>query len=173
MKQALWKLGRLLLDVLEIHGAAIFLFVLCFTMFLQVVFRYLLKHPSPALFEITQYSFPWGVLLGAACAQRYRDHMRFNIIYERLPEKLKLLIDVVFDLAMIVLFAISLPTIIHTALWYHMLRSEVLGIPWTYLVFCLPLFMMLVMLHNFSHIYRTLYTLVKKMPRRMEVKPWL
>lgn len=172
-KRVLRKLGKFVLDAVEIHGSALFLCTLCFTMFLQVVFRYLLKHPSPDLFEVTQYSFPWGVLLGAACAQRYRDHMRFNILYERFPNKLRLLLDVFFDLAMVGFFAYSLPPILRQTLWYHMLRSEVLGIPWTYLVFCLPIFMVLVILHNVVHVWRALQEIIGGRPRQVEAKPWL
>lgn len=164
---------RALLNALELHGSSLFLFTLFITMLLQVIFRYLLKKPSPELFEITQYSFPWGVLLGAACAQRYRDHIRFNILYNKFPKKARLVIDVIFDMAVVVLFAFSMRTVLHQTFWYSMLRSEVLDIPWTYLVFCLPLFLVLVIIHNLVHIYHAIREIARDVPHSPEAKPWL
>ncbi len=172
VRRLIRKLFSTLLDFIEIHGSTLFLFTVLLTMFGQVVARYLLKKPSPELFEITQYAFPWGVLLGAACAQRYRDHIRFNILYDKLPRKARLAIDVVFDLAIIVLFTISLPTVIRQMIWYRILRSEVLNIPWTYLVVCLPLFMVLVIIHNVTHLYSGLRELATGIPRKPMRRPW-
>jgi TRAP-type C4-dicarboxylate transport system permease small subunit len=58
------RIIRGLMDALEVHGSTLFLFTIFITMFLQVVLRYLFNKPSPALFEVTQYAFPWGTLLG-------------------------------------------------------------------------------------------------------------
>lgn len=172
-RKVLQRIVRGAIDVLEIHGSALFLFTVFLTMFLQVVFRYLLNKPSPALFEVTQYAFPWGVFLGAACAQRYRDHIRFNILYDKLPKRARLVIDVIFDAAVVCLFTLSMPTVLRQIFWYHMLRSEVLNIPWTYLVFCLPLFLALVIVHNLVYIYYAIRELITGIPSKVGRKPWL
>ncbi|RKX50869.1 MAG: TRAP transporter small permease [Thermotoga sp.] len=167
------KLIKVTVDIVEIHLSSIFLFAVFATMFLQVWLRYIFRMPSPQLYEITQYSFVWTVLLGAAFAHRYRDHIRFNIIYEKLPRKMQLVIDIVFDLLMVVLFSISLKPIFRQAFWYHMIRSEVLGIPWTYLVLCLPLFLIFVIGHNIVFLYYEFRELFTGKPMKTEEKPWL
>jgi TRAP-type C4-dicarboxylate transport system permease small subunit len=167
------RIIRGLMDALEVHGSTLFLFTIFITMFLQVVLRYLFNKPSPALFEVTQYAFPWGTLLGAACAQRYRDHIRFNILYDKFPKRVRLVIDVIFDFAIVGLFALSMPEVFHQTFWYYMLRSEVLDIPWTYLVFCLPLFLILVIIHNLVHIYHAIREIITGIPYQPEAKPWL
>lgn len=173
LRRSLVRIPQFLMDVIEIHGSALFLLTVFTTMFLQVIARYLLRNPSPELFEVTQYAFPWGVLLGAACAQRYRDHIRFNILYDKLPRRARLGIDIVFDSAITALFVLSLRPVFYQAFWYHMLRSEVLEIPWTYLVFCLPIFLILVIIHNLTYLYHAIRELVMGKPGKPAVKPWL
>jgi TRAP-type C4-dicarboxylate transport system permease small subunit len=166
------KFFHFLLTFVEDYASSLFLFIVFIGMFLQVVLRYLFKHPSPELFEVTQYAFPWGVLLGAAYAQRHRDHIRFNIIYEKLPRKVQLLLDLVFDLLILGLFVFALPSVLRQTFWYGMLRSEVLGIPWNYLVFCLPLFLILIIIHNAIFIYRGIREFLTGKITPPEEKPW-
>jgi len=166
------KVVKFIVDLFEKHLSAIFLFVLFLSMFLQVILRYVFNMPSPELYEISTYSFAWTVLLGAAFARRYRDHIRFNIIYERLPRKVQLVIDIIFDSFLTVLLILAFPPVIRQALWYKMIRSEVLGIPWTYLVMCLPIFMGLVVGRNIVFLYRELRELIKGEPMKVEEKPW-
>lgn len=169
-----WPLNifKKVLDVVEIHIPSILLFAFTLSMFLQVLLRYVFKFPSPELYEITSYSFVWTVLLGAAYAHRYRDHLRFNIIYEKLPRKAQLVVDIAFDSLITVLFIISLKPILKQTFWYHIIRTEVLGIPWTYLVICLPIFMILVVYHNIVFIYYEIRELIKGIPINLEGKPW-
>ncbi|PLV59051.1 TRAP transporter small permease [Thermotoga sp. KOL6] len=163
---------KTILDVLEIHLPSILLFTFTISLFLQVLLRYVFKFPSPELYEITSYCFVWTVLLGAACAHRYRDHLRFNIIYEKLPRKVQLVIDITFDSFITILFIISLKPILKQTFWYHLIRSEVLGIPWTYLVISLPVFMILVIYHNISYVYYGIRELITGVPAKTEGKPW-
>jgi len=167
------KILKTVVDIVEQHLSSIFLFSVFISMFFQVWLRYIFKMPSPELYEITLYSFAWAVLLGAAYAHRYRDHIRFNIIYEKLPRKAQLVIDIVFDALLTILFTISLRPVFRQAFWYHMIRSEVLGIPWTYLVFCLPLFIILVIGHNVIFLYYEIRELFTGKPMNLEEKPWL
>jgi TRAP-type C4-dicarboxylate transport system, small permease component len=91
------KVLKIISNVLEVHVPAISIFVLFLSMFLQVILRYGFKHPSPELFEISSYTFVWTVLLGAALANRYRNHIKFDIIYNKLPQKARIVIDILFD----------------------------------------------------------------------------
>ncbi|MCD6552348.1 TRAP transporter small permease [Thermotoga sp.] len=172
MRKWLLSIFKGVLDAVEIHMPSILLFAFTLSMFLQVLLRYVFKFPSPELYEITSYSFVWTVLLGAAYAHRYRDHLKFNIIYEKLPRKAQLVIDITFDSLITVLFIISLKPILKQAFWYHIIRTEVLGIPWTYLVLCLPVFMILVVYHNIVFIYYEIRELITGIPVNLEGKPW-
>ncbi|MGB9821782.1 MAG: TRAP transporter small permease [Pseudothermotoga sp.] len=153
---------RVISNILEIHVPAVSIFVLFLSMFLQVVLRYGFKHPSPELFEISSYTFVWTVLLGAALANRYKNHIRFDIVYNKLPRKARLIIDIVFDSLFSILLLISLFPVVKQSIWYRIIKSEVLGIPWTYLVICLPLMMILITIQNGLSVYRNVLELLKR-----------
>lgn len=155
-------------NILEVHIPAISIFVLFLSMFLQVILRYGFKHPSPELFEISSYTFVWTVLLGAALANRYKNHIKFDIIYNKLSRKAKLIIDIVFDSMFSVLMAVSLFPVIKQSIWYRIIKSEVLGIPWTYLTICLPLMMVLIIVQNSLSIYKNAIELFKKTTEKTE-----
>lgn len=153
---------KIISDVIQVHIPAISILILFLSMFLQVILRYGFKHPSPELFEISSYTFVWTVLLGAALANRSKNHIRFDIVYSKLPKKIQLFTDIVFDGLFSFLLLISLSPIIRQALWYRIIKSEVLGIPWTFLVICLPLMMILIIIQNIISIYKNTIVLLKK-----------
>jgi len=166
------KFLKVLVDVFEKHLSSIMLFILFASMFIQVILRYFFNMPSPELFEISTYSFVWTVLLGAAFASRYRDHIRFNIIYEKFPRKVQLIVDIFFDTFFNLLLLISLYPVLRQSFWYKIIRSEVLNIPWTYLVICLPIAMVLIIVHNSIFIYKAIIELIKRKHVDVEEKPW-
>lgn len=141
-------------------------------MFMQVLLRYVFRHPSPEAFEISSYSFVWSVLLGAALANRYKNHIRFDILYNKLPRKVQIVIDIFFDAFFSLLLIISLRPIVSQALWYRIIKSEVLGIPWTYLTLCLPIAMLLMIADNFRFIILNLRELIFNKPLKLEERPW-
>ncbi|WP_448534917.1 TRAP transporter small permease [Pseudothermotoga sp.] len=159
-------------DVVQIHVPAVCVLILFSSMFAQVVLRYVFRHPSPEAFEISSYSFVWSVLLGAALANRYKNHIKFDIIYNKFPRKVQIVTDIVFDLFFSSLLIISLKPIVSQALWYKIIRSEVLGIPWTYLTLCLPIAMVLMIIDNFRFIFLNLRELLFKKPFKMEERSW-
>ncbi|MDI6862046.1 MAG: hypothetical protein QMC97_01535, partial [Pseudothermotoga sp.] len=70
------------------------------------------------------------------------------------------------------LLIISLKPVVSQALWYKIIRSEVLGIPWTYLALCLPIAMVLMIIDNVRFIFLNLRELFFREPYKMEERPW-
>ncbi len=159
-------------DVVQIHVPAVCVLILFSSMFAQVLLRYVFRHPSPEAFEISSYSFVWSVLLGAALANRYKNHIKFDIIYNKFPRKVQIVTDIVFDTFFTTLLIVSLKPIVSQALWYKIIRSEVLGIPWTYLTLCLPIAMVLMIIDNFRFTFFNLRELFFRKPYKMEERPW-
>ncbi|MDI6863864.1 MAG: TRAP transporter small permease, partial [Pseudothermotoga sp.] len=91
------KVLKKIKDIFQIHVPAVCVLILFLSMFSQVVLRYVFRHPSPEAFEISSYSFVWSVLLGAALANRYKNHIKFDIIYNKFPRKAQIVTDVFFD----------------------------------------------------------------------------
>lgn len=159
-------------NLTQIHLPAVCVLILFSSMFMQVLLRYVFRHPSPEAFEISSYSFVWSVLLGAALANRYKNHIRFDILYNKLPRKVQIVIDIFFDAFFSLLLIISLRPIVSQALWYRIIKSEVLGIPWTYLTLCLPIAMLLMIADNFRFIILNLRELIFNKPFKLEERPW-
>jgi len=146
--------------------------VLILSVFIQVVFRYVFNEPIPQLFEISIYSFIWVIYLGASLATRFDQHMRFDLIYRKLSRNGRHVVDMFFDLLLNVIIAVIIYPTIETVIQMYRLKSDTLGIPWSYLLVCFPVFLILVFIHNAASFYYRIREMIGsgKMPE--ESVPW-
>lgn len=94
-------------EIIEVY-LAVFSFSIMFVAFLiQIFWRYVLDNPLTWPFEVTTVAFVWAVLFGAIYAMRRRDHLKFNLFYERMPEKIQPAIRIFSNLLVCVGFAIA------------------------------------------------------------------
>ena len=166
------RIGTKILDFIEIHLATWIFILLLTSISIEVFSRYVLDRPTPRFFEISIYSFIWTIYLGAALAKRYNQHIRFDIIYIRLPPKGRLLVDIVFDSLITIVFLIMLIPCLDYTFWNYRIKSSALRIPWTYLLICFPIFVILILIHNFRDIYTNVRIFMGKTTERKEVLPW-
>ena len=166
------RLSRKFFDILEVHLSTMIFFLLIISVVIEVFARYVLNKPLPKFFELSIYSFVWCIYLGASLAKRYNQHIRFDILYRKFPVKVRLLIDAFFDvLVCVVLLALFMPSIKYT-IWNYKIKASALRIPWTYLLLCFPLFVCLILIHNFRDIVITIRELTGKGIRQEEELPW-
>jgi TRAP-type C4-dicarboxylate transport system permease small subunit len=167
------RVAKRVFDLFEVYLPVAVFSILLLSVFIQVFMRYVLDMPSPKLFEVSIYSFVWVIYLGGALATRYDQHMRFDLIYRSLKRKVRLVLDVVFDLFTNgVLFFLVLPSFRYTIQVYP-IKASALRIPWTFLLIVYPVFVVLVIIHNFLSIYYNLRELAGKAPRPEEAVPWM
>jgi TRAP-type C4-dicarboxylate transport system permease small subunit len=167
------RLLRGILDILEVYLPVAVFSVLLLSVFVQVFMRYVLNMPSPELFEVSIYSFVWVIYLGGALATRYDQHMRFDLIYRSLRRKVRLVLDIVFDLFTSgVLFLLVIPSFRYSIDLYP-IKASALRIPWTFLLIVYPVFVVLVIVHTTLSAYLSLRELVGKIPRPEETLPWV
>lgn len=160
-------------EFIETKGGVFFLGLLFLSLFLQVVLRYVFNNPSPELFEIGQYAFIWTIFLGAPYARKFDAHIKFDIIYSKLPPRAKLVLQIVFDVFFSVVLLVTFIPVFKDVLFYKIIKSEVLRIPWTYLFMCFPIFMILMFTHNTIWIVRNVMELVTGKKFKREVEPWV
>lgn len=166
------NISKKIFDLLEIHLAAIIFVTLFFSIVIQVFSRYVLNRPLPPLFELSIYSFVWVIFLGAPLAKRYRKHLRFDILYQKFPKRVQLISEIAFDtLTNVVLLIILVPIVKYTA-WSYAIKASVLRIPWTYLLLCFPIFIILLFIHNSVWIYYHVRVLLGKQLPPSEIWPW-
>lgn len=164
---------RRIFDVFEVYLPVAVFCILLVSVFVQVFMRYVLDMPSPKLFEVSIYSFVWVIYLGGALATRYDQHMRFDLIYRSLSPKARKIVDVVFDLfTNAVLLLLVVPSLRYTIQVYP-IKASALRIPWTFLLVVFPVFVVLVIIHNFLSVYYNLRELAGKAPRPPEALPWV
>jgi TRAP-type C4-dicarboxylate transport system permease small subunit len=166
------RVFRLITDFFEVYFSAACLGVLFLSLFFQVVLRYLFKYPSDVLYEISGFSFVWTIFLGGLCAWRYNDHMRFSAVYDKLPRKIQLSLEIFFNLLFIVLLIICLGPILQDFSRLRLIKSTVLNISWLYLYIFFPTFIVFTIIHNGIFIYRDSRELFTGKISVREEKPW-
>ena len=166
------KLVNFIFDIFEVYLAVIVFSALIISIFLEVFFRYVLNNPSPQLFELSIYCFVWVIYLGGALATRYNQHVRFDLIYRSLPERGRRILDVAFNLLTNgVLLVLLYPAIRYTIQVYP-IKASALRVPWTFLLMVFPIFVTLVIIHNFTAIVKDILRLAGREIKEAEVFPW-
>ena len=166
------KLANFIFDIFEVYLAVIIFAALIINIFLEVFFRYVLNNPSPQLFELSIYCFVWVIYLGGALATRYNQHVRFDLIYRSLPEKARRMLDIAFNLLTNgVLLVLLYPSIRYTIQVYP-IKALALRVPWTFLLMVFPIFVTLVIIHNFTAIVKDILRLAGREIKEAEVFPW-
>ena len=140
------RLSDRVFNFLEVHLPAFVFMLLVITVSVQVFSRYVLNRPLPKFFELSIYTFVWSIYLGAALAKRYGKHIRFDILYEKFSIKTKRVIDIFFDLLTNVVFLIVLVPSIRYTIWNYRVKASALRVPWTYLLLCFPILLLLLSL---------------------------
>ena len=72
-----------------------------------------------------------------------------------------------------IVYLIALIPVINYTIWCYRIKASALRIPWTYLLVCFPLFMILILIHNFWDIYLNVREYAGKKIEREENLPWL
>jgi TRAP-type C4-dicarboxylate transport system permease small subunit len=92
------------------NDVAVALMALMFISFLlQIGFRYLLNEPLGWTEEVTVLCWLWAVLWCAAFVLKDDEEIRFDIVYALMPPAAQRAFTAVSSIAIVVLFALSLP----------------------------------------------------------------
>lgn len=107
------------------------------TFVLQIAFRYLLNWPVGWSVEVCLTLWLWLVLLGAALSVPDREHVRFDMLEQRLPPRARRIAGLVSALALLAGFLAVLGPSFDYVSFYRIKRSATLRIPlsWVFSVF--------------------------------------
>lgn len=111
---------------------------------LQVVFRYVMNLPVAWTDEVCTLVWLWGILWGASFVMRNRDDIRFDMVYGRLPRRLRRVCTALASGAIVLLLLGSLPAAWSYVTFMKVESSASFGIPlnWMfsiYIVFVLAM----------------------------------
>lgn len=139
----------------------------------DVAMRYLFHAGSVALQELEWHLFALLFLLSAGYTLKHDEHVRVDIIYQRLHPRVRALIDVggaaFFLIPFALLIGYSAWPFVYDAFMYGEGSSDPGGLPYRYLLkAAIPVAMALLIVQALATIARNLAMLVSK---RREIKP--
>jgi C4-dicarboxylate transporter DctQ subunit len=120
------------------ENVAVALLVVMFgTFILQIFFRYVLNDPLGWSEELIITTWLWTVLWGAAFTINETEEIRFDIIYSQISGRTRRVFTVITGLALVLMYAISLPAAYSYVSFMKVEHSAYLRVPlnWMYSVF--------------------------------------
>ncbi len=113
--------------------AAALLGVMFLAFIIQIVFRYFLNFPVGWTSELSVLTWLWLVLWGAAFVVKESEEIRFDLIYGAAGRRTRIVIGIVTGVAIVILYAISLPASISYVSFMKVEKASYLKIPYNYL----------------------------------------
>ncbi len=119
---------------------------------IQVFYRYFLNISLEWPFELSIYAYIWTLYLGAAWGVRKGRHVKFNILYDKLPIKVQKMVNIIFNTITTAVFIIIFKPVWEYLLFNYRIKTVALKIPWTYVFMVFSIFLVLTIIHNIEHI---------------------
>ena len=126
--------------------AAAMLAVMFAAFVVQIAFRYFLNFPVGWTSELTVVMWLWLVLWGAAFVVKEREEIRFDLLKGAVGRRARIAMGLVAALALVVLYAASLPATYEYVTFMKVERSSYLKIriDWLYSIYLIFLAAMIV-----------------------------
>jgi TRAP-type mannitol/chloroaromatic compound transport system permease small subunit len=99
--------------------AALAVIALMLTLTFEVVMRYGFNAPTAWSFDVSYFLSSFFVMMGAAYTLKQNGHVRVDLIYSRLPERLRAALDAVLMLVLFVPFW----SLLLYAMWPNIMQS--------------------------------------------------
>lgn len=80
------------------NAEVIFLAIMTFLVFFQVVTRYLFSYSLAWVEELARYLMIWMAFVGAASLFKDNDHIRMDLVYNKFPQGVRTFLGLLFGL---------------------------------------------------------------------------
>jgi TRAP-type C4-dicarboxylate transport system permease small subunit len=107
----------------------------------QITSRYVFNHPLGWTLEVCVTTWLWAVLWGSAFCLSNDDHVRFDMLYYAVGERLRRVFAGIAALAIVVAFACAVPATWDFVSFLTIKKSPVLRIPLAYIFVIYIVFM--------------------------------
>ena len=125
---------------------------------LQIFMRYVLNMPLIWSEELARYIFVWATFVGAGYGVRNKIHISMELLFVRLPRKLKLAIFLFTNTLAILVFAYLIPYGISTVKTQWYIESSAMQIPMSFVFAAVPFGCFVLILRLLGDITRTIKT---------------
>jgi TRAP-type C4-dicarboxylate transport system permease small subunit len=103
--KALMAITKILVGLAK-WSAIVAAVIMTIMIFLQVIFRYVIKAPLSFSEELARYMFVWSVAMGSALALRKRKHIGVEVFVEWLPVRFRDQVKIVGGLLNLIFFGL-------------------------------------------------------------------
>lgn len=145
---------------LLIKGAEVICGLLFLGMFgaflIQIFMRYVVGYPMGWTDELSVLLFIWAVFLANAFILNDSEHIRFNLIFHKLPLQVKRLVTIATSAIFVGLMLAALPVFVDYLDFLKIQRTAILQIPCNWAYSCFLIFILLACLHFIIKIIRLL-----------------
>jgi TRAP-type C4-dicarboxylate transport system permease small subunit len=108
--------------------AAALLAIMFMAFIVQIAFRYILNFPIGWTAELSTITWLWLVLWGAAFVVRENEEIRFDVVYGTVGPRVRRCFAVISAIALIALYAVSLPAVIDYVTFMKVEKTSYLDI---------------------------------------------
>ena len=148
-KKSVWSW---LLDILEIYIPAVLFMILFICFLVGIFFRYVIKNPQSWSFELSTVAFLSSVILAGCLADRYGEHISFDMIYDRRSEKTKTIMRIISNSLVFVFLGIAFPASVRFILSFNNLATPIMKIPQTLVFCCFPVLLIDLIIRSGVHL---------------------
>lgn len=122
----------------------------------QIVARYFFNYPTGWMSELTVVAWLWMVLWGAAFVLGENEEIRFDLIYAALGRRARRVMGILMSIALLVLYAVSLPAVVRYVAFMKVERTDYLHIRLDYLYSIYVIFVAAILLRYVWILWRLL-----------------
>jgi TRAP-type C4-dicarboxylate transport system permease small subunit len=151
-------------DIFELYIPVVSFIVMFLTFLLQVFFRYVIHHPLTWTQEVIVIGFVWTVVFGACYTMRRRSHVKFTMIYDRLPPRRAALIRLLGNTLIVVLFIWLIPSSWKFSFFMGFQKTAIFRIPLTPYFLPFVYFLFSIVGYTIPEIIEDLQVLAGKIP---------
>ena len=138
------------LNRIVIWAVVLMLSVMCVTVFMQVIFRYVLHASLSWSEELARYLMVWLTFLGAALGVRYKSLIGMEVLVKALPKLMKRGVLEVVTLFQLVFLAVVLVYSIKMTMIAHAQVSAAMLIPMSWAYVGLPVGLSMMILNTIA-----------------------
>lgn len=154
------KVYNSICDIIEVYLPVLIFIFMFLSYVVLIVYRYVFRASFDWLYELNVMSFMWCGIFAASYGSRADTHVKFTILYDRMPEIIKLAMEIITNLAIIILFLMIFPKAWKNLLFQGVRKSSILKIPYHVVFFPFISFMVLTILHHVILLSKNIITLI-------------
>lgn len=138
------RIGKILLDIVELYLPCASFTVMFVSFLLQIFSRYVLNNPFIWTYELTIFGFIWTAMLGALYAKRKNSHVKFTLLYDMYSPRMQIWVRLIGNGMILTAFIIGFWPALDYVLFMGFKKSTILRIPYDIVFFPFIIFMVVI-----------------------------